>query len=379
MTRKQTLYITAITLVAVVLFLVSKSLFRTARIKNHQPQPVSTPAAKILTKTPTTIPKSTSPTPTETLPSIPTDAGFPEEGNIDTLVGNLQPSGKWNWEELKKGYKRAEQAKPIIARMKEKFGKDLETVRIKLRHYYCVEYDGLPKASSMQSTVSITIRPFQIYERMVPFWYSPNAVTGYPTPSDEERERHQKYEKIKITTPMFQFLKTTDADGSRTEERTNMMPDPIVHGGLPGIESVFRLWDEYGASLGDTAGTLQRMKYIGSGPAFDLPFVEIENIIGKTILCEWPEDLLSESRGKSLPGNILTAEEITWRLNDYVISDRVDGWTTFRYGERDIAMPQNYCTYIGDTEGKEWKLVRKTEFVRIEFDVPIDESLFTDF
>jgi len=320
------------------------------------------------------------PTPAATSPEPGTSSGgkpvvnleIPLNETIKELPGQTPRAP---WEQLKKRYTRTAEAQPYVARMREQF-QDVTSIRIQTMTGYVKDFEGLPQATDMRGTYLITLKPFRVYEKTVLHPQSPWAITGRPTPSPEDHVRHRRYERIRIITPLGQYLKITDLDGNtHTERKTNMAPDPLFLGMLPGIGDVFGSWEWYGASLGTTTGIEKRKQFIGKGPLVDLPFVEIENMIGKTVLCEWPKDA-EDARKKGFQGRLLPAEVVTWGgLLDKPRSDQVLGWDTIPFKDRLIALPQDIQTLVQGDDGK-WTQVMMTEFTEVEFNVDVDEGLF---
>ena len=279
------------------------------------------------------------------------------------------PPRRWNWEQLSKDYTRDEEARPYIERMKKQF-EGVQTIRIEARTHFKDDLEGFSRGAVMKSVFFINLNPFEVYEKAEP---------DVDYASSSNKEVGELFKVFKVTTPDKQVLRITTLDGSETvtKMRHHTESNLLFHGRLPGIESTFASWDWYGASLGSRQGNLKRRFNQESGSEISMDYVEIENIVGKTVLCEMPEDASYSDPG--VPGHLLSAEVVTWRLFQGFRSDRVLDWKVYRDGNVDVILPHNFETWWSPSINAEWKNLSITEFEKVDFNVPFPTSSIPEF
>lgn len=181
------------------------------------------------------------------------------------------------------------------------------------------------------------------------------------------------YERLRVTTPFSQTTTVRTEKETTSEEKTGL--GPYYHGGIPGIEPLLS-WAEYGYSAGFGPMTGPTMvgvdvrDYSTVGrPVGAANGVEIENIVGKTVLAD------TLSGDSPLSGQLLVKENVVFgRFDGNFYSEDVEGW--WQLGQLKVPLPRSFHSLVLRPGSGKWEMLSITGVRRVEFGVPFDENLF---
>jgi len=258
---------------------------------------------------------------------------------------------QFDWETLKQEYSGTrEAALPIIERLREQFS-GVSTLKIRAKTELLVDTEGLPAGTELESTYVISLTPFRVYEE--------TSATG------------TNYQLTRVTTQERQVeLKKT---GSKNEPVFNKkiayVPDPLYHGGLPGIESVFT-WDwNGGGKASSTEGGMRDPVAPNENQRIPADMVTAESIIGR-IHFYAPLDGSSKVAGPYLP-----VGETVWRVKPGFICTDIKDYASWGEG-KGLVLPRTFQTRTAEGKDKPFKVVSRTTFSDVAVNPPVDEKVF---